>query len=139
MFLGRPKPLKSPPRLFSSKDGLEVTWQSSSNRLETYEIEYSIVGSQTWEKQRCDSNSTSCTVRGLQPGEKYIFRIRTYNTFGYSDPSPEAIIIYSGKYNIKINYFLILFNIFSHSYKSVYLLSDSVGNIKESGHNKKLT
>lgn len=97
-FLGCPHTPKYAPGLYEVEDGVEVKWQNSGNRnCDTYEVEYSIAGSATWQKQHCDGNSISCIVRELQPGQRYIFRISAYNAAGQSAPSPESVIVYLGK------------------------------------------
>ncbi|KAK5968521.1 Twitchin [Trichostrongylus colubriformis] len=50
-----------------------------------YKIEYQEVGSQLWEKIPSATSSTSYTVRGLEHGQQYRFRVRAENMVGLSD------------------------------------------------------
>lgn len=39
-----------------------------------------------WTKANCLVNGTSTTVKGLQEGKKYAFRVKAVNMYGTSEP-----------------------------------------------------
>uniref|UniRef100_A0A1I7XRB2 non-specific serine/threonine protein kinase n=1 Tax=Heterorhabditis bacteriophora TaxID=37862 RepID=A0A1I7XRB2_HETBA len=58
-----------------------------------YKIEYQEIGSQLWEKVPGSISGTSYTVRGLENGQQYRFRIRAENMVGLSDYCSGAPIL----------------------------------------------
>lgn len=53
-----------------------------------------MVGTDIWKTDYiCDKNLLSYTIKDLQPGEKYVFRLKAYNVHGYSEPSLESDIV----------------------------------------------
>lgn len=78
-------------------DNVLVTWSSSpydgGRIVDGYAVEYSMVGSDIWTTVIDECHSLSYIVRGLQPGGRYVFRVRAYNVHGYSKPSLESDIV----------------------------------------------
>lgn len=85
------KPLLIPIKTMDS-DTVEIFWERSLNRdgsaVLGYLIEHQRLGSPHW----IQSSSSLCiqpqlTMRGLDPGWRYHFRVRAKNEFGFSQPS----------------------------------------------------
>lgn len=95
--VGPPKPPSEAPRVSVVKDVVTVTWDPSENsgskNIDGYAVEYSVVDSQKWERENCDSNSLTHTVKGLQKGQRYIFRVRACNLHGFSESSQVSNIV----------------------------------------------
>lgn len=58
-----------------------------------YILEYSLAGSDVWTVAVEDWSYLSYQVQGLQPGARYIFRVRAINVHGASKPSLESDIV----------------------------------------------
>lgn len=71
-----------------------VTWSSSpydgSRIITGYAVEYSLVGSDVWTTATQNCNSLSYVLKGLQPGGRYVCRVRAMNVHGSSIPSLES-------------------------------------------------
>ncbi|KAF2897973.1 hypothetical protein ILUMI_08202 [Ignelater luminosus] len=82
------------PTVIAGVDTAIVTWSSSpydGGRIVTgFALEYSLLGSDVWTVAAENCHSLSYTVRGLQPGAQYIFRVRAINVHGSSQPSMES-------------------------------------------------
>lgn len=67
-----------------------VAWKPSKDdggsEITGYRVEYQEVGSSTWERALETVSSLSYTVRALDHGKQYRFRIRAENMMGLSDP-----------------------------------------------------
>lgn len=94
---GPPDPPSGKPCITAELDNVTVAWSSSpydGGRIVTgYAVEYSLVGSDIWTTAVEECHSLSYIVRGLQPGGKYMFRVRALNVHGYSKPSHESDIV----------------------------------------------
>ncbi|XGW29138.1 hypothetical protein V3C99_008720 [Haemonchus contortus] len=64
-----------------------------------YKIEYQEVGSQIWEKIPGAVSGTSYTVRGLEHGQQYRFRVRAENMAGLSDYVTGAPVVIKDPFN----------------------------------------
>ncbi|XP_071104533.1 twitchin-like isoform X3 [Haliotis cracherodii] len=97
--LDKPKPPKGPITA-SDVDGESMTlnWQApvdtGGEPIANYIVEKRKAGSNRWQKVSSFVSSPKCTVRNLEPGEKYEFRIMAENTQGVSEPleTEEAIL-----------------------------------------------
>lgn len=96
-FLGPPDPPSGKPSITASSDAVTVTWSSSpydGGRIVTgFAVEYCLVGSDIWTEVTENCHSLSYTFRGLQPGARYVFRVRAQNVHGYSRPGLESDIL----------------------------------------------
>lgn len=97
-FLGPPDPPTGKPSLCQiDRNSVQVTWSSSpydGGRIVThFQVEYSLVGSDIWNPVTVKRNSLNYTVQNLQPGAKYVFRIRACNVHGFSIPGMYSDVI----------------------------------------------
>lgn len=46
-----------------------------------------------WVKPNCLVNGTSTTVKGLQEGKRYAFRVRAVNMYGTSEPLESDTVV----------------------------------------------
>ena len=72
----------------SSSTSLSVTWSEPSNRgrpaIESYDLQYREVGSETWEDGPRDRTSTTATITGLGEDTVYQVQVRATNDEGDS-------------------------------------------------------
>ncbi|KAJ3662886.1 hypothetical protein Zmor_007204 [Zophobas morio] len=91
---GPPDAPSGTPCVSANMDSVTVAWSSSpydGGKIVTgYAVEYSLAGSDVWTTATEDCYSLSYTISGLQPGARYIFRVRAQNVHGYSKPSQES-------------------------------------------------
>ncbi|GJQ79662.1 hypothetical protein Trydic_g8731 [Trypoxylus dichotomus] len=91
-----PDPPSGKPCIDARTDSATVAWSSSpydGGRIITgYAVEYSLVGSDVWTTAIDNCHSLSYAVKGLQPGGRYVFRVRANNVHGSSIPSLESDI-----------------------------------------------
>ncbi|KAJ8962969.1 hypothetical protein NQ314_005686 [Rhamnusium bicolor] len=94
---GPPDPPSGTPCITANLDSVTVAWSSSpydgGKIVNGYAVEYSMVGSDIWTTDIEECHSLSYVVRGLQPGGRYVFRVRALNVHGYSKPSLESDIV----------------------------------------------
>lgn len=95
--LGPPDPPSGTPTITAFNDSVMVAWSSSpydgGKKVLGYAVEYSMFGSDIWTTAVDDCTYLSHPVVGLQPGGRYIFRVKAYNVHGYSRPSLESDIV----------------------------------------------
>ena len=71
--------------------GVTLAWDEvvqPDNPVEGYRVYYGTDG-QSYPNKGYDDTETTCTISGLNPGQKYYFVVTAYNSFGdsdYSDP-----------------------------------------------------
>jgi serine/threonine protein kinase len=91
---GPPDPPSGKPCVSADMDSVTVAWSSSpydGGKIVTgFSVEYSLAGSDVWTTATEDCHSLSYTLRGLQPGARYVFRVCAQNVHGYSKPSHES-------------------------------------------------
>jgi Fibronectin type III domain len=94
---GPPYPPGGKPSVIAGIDIATVTWNSSpydGGKIVTgFIVEYSLVGSDIWSVAAENSHSLSYIIRNLQPGARYVFRVRAVNIHGASNPSMESEVI----------------------------------------------
>lgn len=97
VFLGPPDPPSGTPTITAFNDSVMVAWSSSpydgGKKVLGYAVEYSMVGSDIWTTAVDDCTYLSHPVVGLQPGGRYVFRVKAYNVHGYSRSSLESDIV----------------------------------------------
>ncbi|XP_065224953.1 titin-like isoform X4 [Planococcus citri] len=95
---GSPDAPKGQPNSVAGDRCATVTWQSppydGGSIITGYTIEMRSYLNSSWRKVMENCHSLFCTIRGLIPGESYIFRIRAENKHGLSNPSMESIPTY---------------------------------------------
>lgn len=89
--LDRPSPPEGPiayPE--TSRRTVTLTWKppkdDGGSEITGYRIEYQQTGSNVWEKALDNAMSTTYTVKSLDHGKEYRFRVRAENMVGLSDP-----------------------------------------------------
>ncbi|TMS38626.1 hypothetical protein L596_005310 [Steinernema carpocapsae] len=89
--IDRPAPPEGPityPRV--SRRTVTLEWKppkdDGGSEITGYKIEYQEVGSTLWEKAPDTINALSYTVRNLENGKQYRFRVRAENLVGLSEP-----------------------------------------------------
>ncbi|KAK0400071.1 hypothetical protein QR680_003339 [Steinernema hermaphroditum] len=89
--IDRPAPPEGPityPRV--SRRTVSLEWKApkddGGSEITGYKIEYQEVGSTLWEKALDTINALSYTVRNLENGKQYRFRVRAENLVGLSEP-----------------------------------------------------
>lgn len=96
-YPGPPDPPSGKPCITPNVDTVNVAWSSSpydGGKIVTgYAVEYSLVGSDIWTTAIENCHCLSYVVKGLQPGGRYVFRVRALNVHGYSKYSQESDII----------------------------------------------
>ena len=94
---GPPDPPSGKPCIIAGQDCAVVTWSSSpydgGKMVTGFAVEYSLVGSDVWTTVTENCHSLSYTIKGLQPGGRYVFRVRALNMHGFSKPSVESDIL----------------------------------------------
>ncbi|KAK9886789.1 hypothetical protein WA026_018441 [Henosepilachna vigintioctopunctata] len=94
---GPPDPPSGKPSITATMDSVTVAWSSSpydGGKIVTgYAVEYSLVGSDVWTTVTENCHSLSHTFGGLQPGGRYVFRVRAQNVHGYSWPGLESDVL----------------------------------------------
>lgn len=58
-----------------------------------YILEYSLAGSEVWTTAVDNWSYLSYEVKGLQPGARYLFRVKAINVHGASKPSLESDVV----------------------------------------------
>ncbi len=58
----------------------------NDDTITEYIVEKCEEGSNFWEKAPMSGSGTSCTVKELEKGKKYNFRVKAKNMYGISDP-----------------------------------------------------
>ncbi|KAK7590722.1 hypothetical protein V9T40_002335 [Parthenolecanium corni] len=95
---GSPDPPNGQPNAVAGDRSATVTWCSSPYdggcKITSYTIEMRSYSNSQWRRVMENCHSLFCTIRGLQPGESYIFRIRAENVHGLSKPSAESVPTY---------------------------------------------
>ncbi|KAG5884433.1 hypothetical protein JTB14_024376 [Gonioctena quinquepunctata] len=101
---GPPDPPSGTPCISANQDSVTVAWSSSpydgGKIVNGYAVEYSMVGSDIWTMVVDECHSLSYVVRGLQPGGRYVFRVRALNVHGYSRPSHESDVVVLEEQNL---------------------------------------
>jgi titin len=69
---------------------IKLTWSDNSDNEDGFKLERKEEGGTYAEIKTLSTNTTSYTDTGLIPNTKYYYRIRAYNSVGYSDYSNEA-------------------------------------------------
>lgn len=97
-LLGPPDPPSGKPCVSANTDGsVTIAWSSSpydGGKIVTgFEVEYSLVGSEVWTTATDNCYSLSYVLEGLQPGARYVFRVRALNVHGYSKPGQESDVL----------------------------------------------
>jgi len=69
---------------------IKLTWSDNSDNEDGFKLERKEEGGTYAEIKTLSANTTSYTDTGLKPNTKYYYRIRAYNSVGYSDYSNEA-------------------------------------------------
>lgn len=94
---GPPDPPSGKPCIIAGQDCATITWSSSpydgGKMVTGFAVEYSLVGSDVWTTVTENCHSLSYTVKGLQPGGRYVFRVRALNMHGSSRPSVDSDIL----------------------------------------------
>lgn len=99
MNLGPPDPPSGKPSISCNHQDntVNVAWSSSpydGGKIVTgFSVEYSLVGSDVWTTATENCHSLNYDIKNLQPGARYVFRVRAENVHGYSKPSTESDII----------------------------------------------
>ncbi|XP_017783475.1 PREDICTED: myosin light chain kinase, smooth muscle-like [Nicrophorus vespilloides] len=105
---GPPDPPSGKPCLIPGTDCATVNWSSSpydgGRKVTGFAVEYSLVGSDVWTTVAEDCNSLSYVVTGLQAGGRYVFRVRSVNVHGASQPSQESDILQLEEQNEKSSF-----------------------------------
>nr|XP_023019109.1 myosin light chain kinase, smooth muscle-like [Leptinotarsa decemlineata] len=105
---GPPDPPSGKPCISASQDNVTVAWSSSpydgGKIVNGYALEYSMVGSDIWTVLADECHSLSYVVRGLQPGGRYVFRVRAFNVHGYSRPSLESDVVILEEHDESISF-----------------------------------
>uniref|UniRef100_A0A0N5AQN4 non-specific serine/threonine protein kinase n=1 Tax=Syphacia muris TaxID=451379 RepID=A0A0N5AQN4_9BILA len=74
----------------TTRHSVTLSWNppldDGGSEITGYKVEYQEVGMSFWEKALETVNSLSYTVRGLDHGKQYRFRIRAENLVGFSEP-----------------------------------------------------
>jgi hypothetical protein len=69
---------------------IKLTWSDNSDNEDGFKLERKEEGGTYTEIKTLPANTTSYTDTGLKPNTTYYYRIRAYNSVGYSDYSNEA-------------------------------------------------
>jgi len=95
---GPPDPPAGKPVVSVSETSADVTWSSPAYdggcMVTGYSVEVRPFNQSDWKLVADKCHSLSHIVRGLAPGESYVFRVRAENMHGSSDASLESIPVY---------------------------------------------
>lgn len=96
-ILGPPNPPNGKPCILADGAQTTVTWSSSPYdggcKITGYTVEYSLAGSEIWHTACDDCHSLRYILHGLQPGARYVVRIRANNIHGSSNASQESDVL----------------------------------------------
>ncbi|KAM9854877.1 myosin-binding protein C, fast-type-like [Aulostomus maculatus] len=93
-----PKFLPSPPAkptiIDSSRSSATLSWNrpmfDGGATITGYKVEFKKSAEESWVVAVHNTDKTGVTVTGLTPGAEYVFVVRSINTIGISDPSPQT-------------------------------------------------
>lgn len=102
--LDRPSPPEGPVTYpDTTRRTVTVAWKppldDGGSEITGYRVEYQEVGTTTWERALETVNALSYTVRALDHGKQYRFRIRAENMVGFSEPLVGEPVIVKDPYN----------------------------------------
>lgn len=101
---GPPDPPNGKPCILADGAQTTVTWSSSPYdggcKITGYTVEYSLAGSEIWHTACDDCHSLRYILHGLQPGARYVVRIRANNIHGSSNASQESDVLQMEEENI---------------------------------------
>ena len=88
----KPEVINAPTDFISpaqTESTIDLTWKDNSD-LETGFVLYRSTSESSGysEITKCESNETSCTDKSLNPGTIYYYKLRAFNSNGYSDYTP---------------------------------------------------
>ncbi len=74
----------------ASCNRIDLTWTDNSDNEDGFKIERKELGGTYTEIKTLSTNITSYSDTGLNPDTTYYYRVRAYNSYGYSDYSNET-------------------------------------------------
>ncbi|BAL80363.1 fibronectin type III domain-containing protein [Caldisericum exile] len=75
-----------------SRAEVHLTWKDNSNDEDSFTLERKTEGTSYSVVKNLSANTIETNDTGLIPGTKYYYRIRTHNTYGFSDYSNEVSV-----------------------------------------------
>lgn len=122
-MLGPPDPPAGKPSITSGIGCATINWSSSpydgGRIVKGYIVEMSSPPYTDWRTVADNCHSLSYTVRDLNVGDKYAFRVKAFNVHGASEPSQQTQLL---QLDSQGKHFLlsILFSFFVYQTKHIY-------------------